>query len=160
MKFELQREHQWLHKLVGEWTYEGECSAGPGEAPTKYGGSERVRSVGNFWIVAEGQGEMPGCGTASTIMTLGFDPQRQRYIGTWIGSMMSNLWIYDGAIDAAGRVLSLDAEGPSMSGDGKMAKYQDVIELKGDDHRVLRARVMRDDGTWNEFMRTDYRRWE
>ena len=159
MKVEAQKEHRWLHRLVGEWTYEAECSAEPGKPAARYGGSESVRSVGDFWIVAEGRGEMPGGGTASIIMTLGFDPLKQRYVGTWVGSMMSNLWIYDGAIDTAGNVLSLDAEGPCMSGSGKMARYQDVIEVKGDNHRVLSARIMRDNGTWDEFMRADYRRW-
>ena len=28
MKTEPQKEHQWLQKLVGEWTYESECSMG------------------------------------------------------------------------------------------------------------------------------------
>jgi hypothetical protein len=32
-------------------------------------------------------------------------------------------------------VLTLNAEGPSMAGDGKMAKYKDVIELKSDYQR-------------------------
>lgn len=25
MKVEPQKEHEWLHQLVGEWTYESEC---------------------------------------------------------------------------------------------------------------------------------------
>ena len=33
-----------------------------------------------------------------------------------------------------------------------------VVEIVSDDHRVLRSRVRRDDGTWHEFMRADYRR--
>jgi hypothetical protein len=92
-------------------------------------------------------------------MTLGYDPQGKRFVGTWIGSMMTHLWMYeDGALDAAGRTLTLNAEGPSMSGDGTMAKYQDVIEFKSDDHRTLTARILRPDGTWHEFMTVHYRR--
>ena len=45
--------------------------------------------------------------------------------------MMTHLWVYDGALDAAGKVLTLDAEGPSFTGDGTTAKYQDVIEIEG-----------------------------
>jgi hypothetical protein len=159
MNLEPQREHQWLRQLVGEWTYESLTVAGCGQPTARSSGSERVRALGDYWVVAEGQGEVPGCGPATTIMTLGFDAHRKRYVGSWVGSMMSHRWIYDGAIDASGRVLTRDAEGPGLSGDGKLAMYQDIIEIKDDDHRVLTARVMREDGTWQEFMRTDYRRW-
>jgi hypothetical protein len=117
-----------------------------------------VRSVGGLWVVAEGSGEMPGGGPATTLITLGYDPQKQRFVGTFVGSMMTHLWIYEGALDPAANVLTLDAEGPSFSGDGTMAAYQDIVEIRSDDHRVLRSRVRGPDGTWNEFMTGHYRR--
>jgi len=33
--------------------------------------------------------EMPDGGTGKTVMTLGYDPQNNRYVGTFIGSMMT-----------------------------------------------------------------------
>src|SRR5918996_3048081 len=122
-----QKEHQWLQQLLGEWTYEGEATMEPGKPPEKFKGTESVRSLGGLWILAEGQGEMPGGGTATMLLTLGYDPQKKRFVGTWIGSMMTHLWVYDGALDAAERVLTLDTEGPNMAAEGTMAKYQDVI---------------------------------
>jgi hypothetical protein len=160
MKVEPRKEYEWLQRLVGEWSYEAEANMGPGKPPSKATGSERVRSVGGVWVVAEGEGEMPGGGPATTVMTLGYDPRKQRFVGTWIGSMMAHLWVYDGSLDAAGKVLTLDNEGPSMVGDGTMAKYQDVVEVVSDDHRVLRSRVLGDDGEWREFMTAHYRRKE
>ena len=158
MKAEPQKEHQWLQRLVGEWTYETEATIEPGKPPEKATGTESVRSLGGLWILAEGQGEMPGGGAATTLMTLGYDPRKKRYVGTWIGSMMTHLWVYDGALDAAGRVLTLESEGPGMAAEGKMAKYRDVIELKSDDHRVLTSHVLGDDGKWHAFMTAHYRR--
>jgi Protein of unknown function (DUF1579) len=158
MKAEPQKEHQWLQKLVGEWRYEGEATMEPGQPPSKFEGSESVRSLGGLWILAEGQGEMPGCGAATTLLTLGYDPQRRRYVGTWIGSMMTHLWLYDGALDAAGRVLTLNAEGPSMAAEGKIARYKDVIEFKSDDQRVLTSHMLGEDGEWHGFMTAFYRR--
>jgi hypothetical protein len=158
MRTEPQQEHEWLQKLVGEWTIEAEASMGPDQPSESVSGTESVRSLGGVWVLAEGQGEMPGGGHATTVMTLGYDPQRQRYVGTWIGSMMSHLWVYDGELDAAERVLTLSAEGPSMAGDGKLAQYRDVIEFKSDDYRLLSAYVLRDDGEWHHFMTTHYQR--
>lgn len=157
MKVAPQLEHEWLHKLVGEWTYEIECMMRPGKPPEKSFGAERVRSIGGLWVVAEGQGEMPGGGPATTMMTLGYDPQKKRYVGSFIASMMTNQWAYEGALDAAGKVLTLDTEGPSFAGEGKTAKYQDVITLDSD-HRTLTSRVLGEDGTWQQFMMARYRR--
>jgi hypothetical protein len=101
---------------------------------------------------------MPCGGAATTVLTLGYDPQKQRYVGTWIGSMMTPLWVYDGALDAAGRVLTLKAEGPHMAAEGKMATFRDVIEFKSADHRILTSHMLGDDGTWHGFMVANYRR--
>jgi len=153
-----QKEHQWLQKLVGEWTYETEAMMGSDQPPEKSTGTETVRSLGGLWILAEGQGEMFCMGHATTLMTLGYDPQKQRYVGTWVGSMMTYLWQYDGELDASETVLTLHNEGPSMSGEDKMAKYKDVIEFKSDDHRVMTSHILGDDGQWHQFMTAHYRR--
>jgi hypothetical protein len=158
MHAEPQKEHLWLHRLIGAWTYEADCSMGPDQPPAKSTGSETVRSLGGLWVLCEGQGEMPGGGPATTIMTLGYDPQKRRYVGTWVGSMMTHLWAYEGELDAAAKALTLTAEGPSMTAEGKTAKYRDVIEFKSDDHRVLTSHLLGDDGQWHQFMTASYRR--
>ena len=43
----------------------------------------------------------------TTLMTLGYDPRKKRFVGTFVGSMMTNLWIYDGELDKDERVLTL-----------------------------------------------------
>lgn len=155
---EPQKEHQWLQKLIGEWTCETEMKMGADQLAATSTGTERVRSLGGLWVLAEGQGEMPGCGMATTLMTLGYDPQQQRYVGTWIGSMMTYLWRYEGELDAAETTLTLHSDGPAMTGDGKLAKYRDVIEFKSDDHRVMTSSMLGDDGQWHQFMTANYRR--
>jgi Protein of unknown function (DUF1579) len=156
MKIEPHKEHQWLIKLVGEWAYETEATMGADQPPEKATGTESVRSLGGLWIIAEGQGEMPGCGAVTSMMTLGYDQQKQRYVGTWIGSMMTNLWVYDGELEADDRVLTLNAEGPDMTTEGKTAKYKDTIEFKSDNHRVLTSHALGDDGKWHKFMTANY----
>lgn len=158
MKTEPQAEHQWLRQLVGQWTSEGEASMGPGTPPEKFKSSESVRSLGDLWVLGESQGEMPGGGTAHMLITLGYDPHKQRFVGTWIGSMMTHLWIYEGSLDATRRILTLNAEGPSMASEGKVTKYRDVIEVKSGDHRVLTSHMLGDDGEWRQFMTAHYRR--
>src|SRR5262245_4048587 len=146
MQAEPQKEHKWLERLLGEWDYEHDCNMGPDQPPVKLTGKESVSSLGGLWFVCEGRGEMPGGGLARTTMTLGYDPVKNRYVGTFIGSMMTHMWVYDGEVDAAGKSLTLDTEGPSFTAPGKMARYKDVITFESDDHRTLTASFLGDDG--------------
>jgi hypothetical protein len=157
MHAEPQQEHRWLDRLIGEWTYEGECSMGPDLPPSKNQGVEVVRSLGGLWTIGEGEGEMPEGGTAKTVMTLGYDPKAGRFVGTFIASMMAHLWAYSGSLDESGKVLALDAEGPGFTGEGT-AKYRDSIEFIDDDHRVLTSHALGEDGEWHLFMTAHYRR--
>jgi hypothetical protein len=157
---EPQAEHKWLEKLVGDWTCEGEGVMEPGNPPVKFESAQTTRSIGGLWIVAEGRGEMPGCGPATTIMTLGYDPQKERFIGTFVASMMTHMWLYSGSLDATEKVLTLETEGPSMSAEGKMEKYKDVIEIRSDNHYVLSSHVRDENGDWWQFMTAHYRRQE
>lgn len=153
-----QAEHNWLQKLVGEWTYEGECSMGPDQPPSKTTGTEVVRSLGGLWVIGELNGGMPGGGLSTSLITLGFDPIKQKYVGTFVASVMTHLWPYVGTLDASGKKLSLDSEGPDFSGGPAMAKYRDVVELIDDDHRTLSSYLQDANGQWNQFMTMHFRR--
>lgn len=156
MQSEELEEHRWLHQLIGNWTFQSESTKEPGQC--KWQGTETVRSLGGVWIIAEGKGTMADGTIGQTVMSLGFDPARKRFTGTWMGSMLTYLWVYDGELDDKGRILTLKCDGPSMSGDGTMTKYEDIIEIVSPDERLLRGRVQGPDGLWDEFMRTTYRR--
>lgn len=158
MNAEPQNEHKWLQRLVGDWTFEAVCESEPGKPPSRHLGTESVRSLGGLWTVGEGRGEMPGGGEATTIMTLGFDPERKLYVGTFIGSMMTHLWQYEGSLDAAGKVLALNTLGPDFFDGRGLVRYIDAIEFVSDDERILTSSVLRADGTWQKFMTATYRR--
>lgn len=156
---EITAEHRWLMQLKGDWSFEGDCEMGPGQPNAKSNGRETFRSLGDAWMIGEMESEMPGgAGIGFARMTLGYNPATRRFVGTWVGSMMTHLWVYDGELDAARKVLTLNAEGPSFKGDGSMASYRDIIEIKSPDHRTLTSSVRMPDGTWHTFMSASYRR--
>lgn len=156
-KAEPQEQHKFLLKLVGNWTIEGECQMGPDDAPSKSTGHETVRALGDLWMIAEGEMKSPE-GSGFTMMTLGYDPKKKHFVGNWVGSMMTNMWVYEGDLDAAGKVLTLNTIGPDFVNEGKECKYQDIIEIVSDDHRILRSQVQGADGKWTPIMKADYRR--
>lgn len=152
-------EHRWLERLVGEWEFTP--PAPPGTDPGEGGHEPLVltfRSLQGIWFVGESPMPVPDGTTGTAIMTLGYDPARERFVGTWVGSMMSHLWVYDGELDPAGRTLSLLCEGPDMSGSGRMVPYRDSIEWVSDDVHVLHSAVQEDNGGWKTFMSVEYRR--
>jgi hypothetical protein len=160
MQAETLEQHRWLMQLVGHWTYEMDAPAEAGKPAQKIRGTENVRALGELWLLLEGQGEMPGGGQATMLMTLGYDPQQARFVGTWVGSMMTHLWVYEnGALDVKRKVLSLEADGPSFDGEpGKLARYRDVIEIHDANSRTLSGHLLGADGQWSCFMTSRYQR--
>lgn len=150
-------EHEWLQRMVGEWTYEMDSVMEPGGEPVRHTGTESVRTIGGLWVVCEGRMQLTDGSTGTTIMTLGYDPARARYVGTFMGSMMTDLWVYDGQ-RGDGNALVLDTEGPSFTHEGRRDRFRDVVRLDGDDRRTLTSSTLGDDGRWSEFMTMRYRR--
>jgi hypothetical protein len=152
-----QKEHEWLRQLEGEWTVEMECKMGPDAPPQKGSGEERVRTVGGFWTVADGKGTFGGMAMTS-VLTLGYDPQKQKYVGTWIDSVSNHMWSYEGEVDAEGKVLTLETEGPCPLTPGKPCKFKETIEIKSANHKVFTSSVQGEDGEWVTFVTANYRR--
>lgn len=152
-----QMQHAWLERLVGEWKVESECRMGPDKPPQITTARITCRMVGKLWLLLETVGDPSPDGDWSTIMTLGFDARQQCYVGTFIGSMMTHLWQYRGVLDAAGKVLPLDSEGPKFDGSGT-TRYRDTVEIVDSDCWLFYGDVLSDDGSWNRLMSSTNRR--
>ena len=154
MRAEPEEAHRWLEQMLGDWQVR---TSGPDNEPDGSGPwSEHVRSLQGLWIVCEGQGTMPSGSFGETLMTLGYNPETKRYVGTWVGSMLTQMWVYDGELDADGRSLSLYCEGQDFETPGKTARYRDIITLIDQSRRLLTAQVQAPDGSWKEMMTAEY----
>jgi hypothetical protein len=140
------KEHEWLKQLVGEWETEGEITMDPSKLPLKNKGTESGKMIGGFWAMLETKAEFMGT-PFNGVLTLGYDPEKKKYVGTWVDSTSGHLWTYTGSVDAAGKMLTLDSEGPSHDGPGKTAKYRETIEIKDKDHKVFTSSIEKD-GKW------------
>ncbi len=145
-------DHEWLMQLVGDWTWTSSCIMGPDQDPIEGSGTEHVRAIGKLWTVGESHSTLPDGSPMIGIMTLGYDPTRSRFMGNWIGSPMAHLFVYDGALDASRRVLTLNNSGPSFMEPGKITRYRDILEINSPTERVLRSEAEGPDGTWTQFM--------
>lgn len=152
------KEHEWLKQFLGEWESEMEMMMGPGQPPMKAKGTASVKAIGNLWVVAENKCETGPMGPMTAILTLGYSDEKKKYVGTWVDSIMNHLWVFDGTVDATGKALTIETEGPNPMMPGTTSKYKDVYEFKSKDHWVLTSSALGDDGKWFTFGTTNYKR--
>ncbi len=151
-------EHKWLQALHGTWKFETSCRMGPDQPPVKQEGTLIGRPVGEFWTLLECSGTDTEAQPWFTQFTLGYDPVQNSFVGSFIASMMSHFWLYQGSLDQENNILTLDNEGPRLDQPGGQARYQDIFELISPDHFKLRSQMLGDNGEWIPFMEADHYR--
>jgi hypothetical protein len=144
-------EHRWLEKFTGQWTSQAEAVLEPDAEPVKCKGTVTSRSIGGFWVVNEIRSEMLGM-SVNGVQTIGYDPAAGQYVGTWIDSSNSLLWHYKGSVDATGKRITLEADGPNMMAEGKLTKFRDEYEFKSDNEILATSSMLGEDGKWMTFM--------
>jgi hypothetical protein len=92
------------------------------------------------------------------MLTLGYDARKGKYVGTWIDSMGGSLWEYEGALDATGKILTLETEGACPTTPDTLTRFREEIELKGPDRRHFTSFMLGDDGQWITAITIDYTR--
>jgi hypothetical protein len=147
----------FLDALAGEWAVVSHATLGPGQEPVRSERREVARRIGR-WVVSESTGTTPTGQPYTAIQTLGYDPARGEFVGTWIDSMQSHMWTYTGALNEQGTAVVLETEGPIMGDASRTARYREILELLAFDHRIMRSEIFGPNGEWFEFSRAEYRR--
>ena len=150
-------QHAWLQQLAGDWNVTYEVPTDDGSKPMQMKALASARKVGELWILIEGSANFDGQ-AFSSFMTLGYHPVQEAFVGTWVDSMQTQLWIYRGALDPTGKILTIVAEGPSMGDASVMTEYREVIELKSKDQFLLNSSVKGPDGAWMPIVTATYQR--
>ena len=129
------KEHQFLKEMEGTWnaTMKFNMPGAPEGAEAK--GVETTQMIGGFWAVFDIKFDSlmghPWHGHG----TMGYDPDKKKYIGTFIHSATPYMTTGEGTMDAAGKVLTMNYEG--MGPDGKMGKMRETFEKKDKDNALM-----------------------
>ena len=148
-----EKEHEWLKQLVGEWKTHGKADNGPGQPPFECEGTETTSSIGDLWIVAKGEAHAAGM-NVNSMLTLGYDPEKKKFVGTWVDSTYNHLWKYEGPLDDSGKVLTLMTRGPNMMAPGELTNFKEILELKDKDHKTFTSH-MEVNGEWVKIMTSE-----
>ena len=149
-------QHQWLRQLVGEWSVSGALME-PDGASVVWDSRESIRAIGDFWIVAEGTADGDGQPYVS-LMTLGYDPNKEAFVGSWIDTMLTTMWSFVGQLDESGRVLTFESEGPSFADPSATTRYREQIEIVSSEVKRTTSSALGEDGSWTTFMTREARR--
>ncbi len=147
--------HEMLAQFAGDWEVEAKTEPAPGQEPIVCKGTESAKIVGGFWLVTHGEGDMMGTKMQS-ILTLGYNPEKKKYVGTFLSSCDSTLWKYDGEMDASGKKLTLRTEGPLPTDPTKTGKYKEVLELVDKDHKTFTSYLIDENGKETKFVTMEY----
>jgi hypothetical protein len=148
-------EHEVLKHDVGTWDATVE-SFMPGAAqPMVSKGTETNSLVGGLWLVTDFKSDMMGQPFQGHGVS-GWDPNKKKYVGTWVDTMSTGLGLSESTYDAATKTLTGTFEGPDPT--GQIMKMKAVTVMKDPDTRVFTMSGPGPDGKDMTYMRITYQR--
>ena len=132
--------HAWLRRMVGEW----EMTMG------EWTITETIEPLGELWVVTRAEG--PG-GEAPfrSMTTFGYDPALGKFVGSYVDTIQTRMWTYEGFLDESGTVLTFETEGPSMADPEGTTLYRDQYILEGADTKRIVTSAQDENGAWVQF---------
>ncbi len=130
-------EHKILATEEGTWdaavkSFEG----GPNSEPAVSKGTEvNTLLPGGLWLVSKFEGEFGGVKFEGHGQ-FGYDPNKKKYIGTWIDSMVPTMSLLEGEYDAKTKTMTYVGEGTGPDGKTKYLQRM-VTTTKADGSRVF-----------------------
>jgi hypothetical protein len=149
------KEHEFLKEMEGTWDAEM-TFAMPGAAEQSAKGTETVAMVGAFWAVFDVKfPEMMGMAWHGH-GTLGYDPTKKKFVGSFVHSAAPNMSIGEGSMDAGGKSVTMAWEGVGPS--GAQEKMREVFEKKDKDNAVMTMYGAGPDGKEMKHFTMTYKR--
>jgi Protein of unknown function (DUF1579) len=122
-------QHKKILSGVGEWEGTLTSYMTPDQKPATSPAHESVTPIGEFWVLSQFDCQfngMPYHGSGH----VGYDPEKKKYIGTWVDSMSSLFALMEGDIDPATKALVMHWQGRDMT--GKVVPHRSESVENGD----------------------------
>jgi hypothetical protein len=98
--------HKFLAGLVGNWTTKTTAWMEPGKPPVEsFGTCKQKMLLGGRYLQQEYAGEMMGS-LFRGINLIGYDNFTKKYVSTWIDSMSTGIYLFEGAGSDDGKTIT------------------------------------------------------
>jgi len=126
-------EHKLIHQGIGTW--EGTLTMHmPGMSTEPVPSTEVVTAMGPFWTTSRFECDfmgMPFVGAGS----MGYDPNKKKYLGTWIDNMSPALAVMEGEMDKESGKLTMHYEAMNMM-TGKLSPHSNVMTMTENSYKL------------------------
>jgi hypothetical protein len=151
-------EHRILARDEGTWdaTIKAFMSGPDAEPATSKGTEVNTVMSGGLWVLSRFEGDFGGMKFEGRGQ-FGYDPNKKKYIGTWIDSLSPTLSVLEGHYDPKTRTMTYVGEGTAPEG----VKYtQKMVTTTKDDGSRVFTLSMKTDGSKDEtkFMEITYQK--
>jgi hypothetical protein len=98
--------HKLLASMTGIWTTRTKSWCEPGKPPMESTGTcEQKMLLGGRYLQQEFSGEMMGSPFAGIGVT-GYDNHTKKYVSTWMDSMSTGIFLFEGTASADGKTIT------------------------------------------------------
>ena len=98
--------HKLLSNMAGSWRTRTKMWMEPGKPPMESeGSSKQTMLLGGRYLQQEFTGDMMGA-LFTGIGVQGYDNNTQKYVSTWMDSMSTAIFFFEGTADAEGRTIT------------------------------------------------------
>jgi hypothetical protein len=101
--------HKVLEGMAGKWITKTKAWMEPGKPPSDSTGTcEAKMLLGGRYLQQEYMGDMMGS-TFTGINIIGFDNYTKKYVSTWIDSMSTGIYFFEGTSSADGKTITQES---------------------------------------------------
>jgi Protein of unknown function (DUF1579) len=146
-------EHKVLEPLVGAWRAKAKIYLDPSKPPQDAEGVMMRKWImdGRF-LQEEFDGKLFGM-TFKGMGVMGYDPQKKKYVSSWVDNMTLSIMTSTGDYDAKTKTLTSYSEQNDPS--GMKVKTRDVVRIIDNDHHVLEMYRTPEKGKETKMMEVD-----
>lgn len=150
--------HKHLATEVGVWDATVQMWPAADAKPMESKAVETNEMFGDFWLLSKFETDFGGMKYAGR-MQLGYDPQKKKYVGTWIDTMSPYLSTMEGTYDEKTKTSTMLATGVDAM-TGKVSKSKMVTRIENEDSKVFEMfmPVEGKEGEWWKSMEVKYTR--
>jgi hypothetical protein len=151
-------EHQHLEQEVGVWDATVKFWPTPDAPAMESKARETGEMVGGLWLVSKFEGDFGGIPFTGHGQ-YGYDPQKKKYVGTWIDSMSPYMQTMEGEYNETENSLVMIGTGRDPQ-TGAEYKSKNVTRYKEDGTRVFEMFGPDSEGEMRKMMEIEFRRAE
>jgi len=101
--------HKLMASMAGSWTTRSKMYTEPDKPPMEStGSSEQKMILGGRYLQQEFSGDMMGSPFTGLGFT-GYDNHTQKYVSTWMDSMSTGIFFFEGTADADGKTITQES---------------------------------------------------